>query len=144
VRPPILLAAVVAGTVILSATVGSSAVDVMPQRTWRALVAASLGARKVVVDEDPTLADEARCRAAHASHAVLATFDRAPRLPGMAQDPDRVYAIARIAVRNCATGAVLPLRVITIESDPGTHQWERSVRAALGRALLTPSPAPRP
>jgi hypothetical protein len=140
------------GTVIVTATVGSSATDVMPQKLWRRLVVDSLAARTTIFDEEPTIADEARCRAAHAGYAVLATFDRAPRLPGLAQDPDRVYAIARFTVRNCASGALLPPRVVALESDPSAQAargetpspasaWERPVRAALGHAILA---APRP
>lgn len=172
-RPPRLLAAVAAGalltgpvpagsapavapagTVIVTATVGSNAADVMPQKLWRSLVAASVAARRTVVDDEPTIADEARCRAAHAAYAVLATFDRAPRLPGLAQDPARTYGIARFTVRNCATGALLPQRVVEIESDPAaqtergetpspTSLWERPIHAALGHSILTPSGLPR-
>jgi hypothetical protein len=150
-------AAAAAGTVIVTATVGSNAADVMPQRLWRSLVVGAIAARRTVVDDEPTIADEASCRAAHAAYAVLATFDRAPRLPGLAQDPDRIYAIARFTVRNCATGALLPQRVVELESDPSAQPfrgetpspagiWERSVRAALGRSILaTPHPtATRP
>jgi len=137
-----------AGTVIVTATVSSSAIEVMPPKLWRRLVVDSLAARRTVVDEEPTIADDARCRAAHAGYAVLATFDRAPRLPGLAQDPGRIYAVARFTVRNCASGALLPPRVVTLESDPTaepergetlpspTRVWERSVRAALGHGLL--------
>lgn len=135
-------------TVLVAAPVGECAPAMMPAALWVRLVTDYLGGAKVVVDLESTLPDQERCRASHAGYAVLATFDRAPRLPGTAQDTDRAYAVARITVRNCATGAVSPTKVFRLESDPiaesdrtgdaaaAERQWTRSVRAAFARDPL--------
>jgi hypothetical protein len=138
----------IGSTVIVSATVAGAATDTMPVKLWRKLVVDAVAPRTVVPDDEPSIADDARCRAAHAAYALLATFELAPRLPGLAQDPVRTYAIARVTVRNCATGTALPARVIPLESDPtaepargetepnAARLWERPVRAALGHDAL--------
>ncbi len=135
-------------TVLISATVGESATSSMPQPLWRKIVSEYVGARNPVFDNETTLADDTRCRAAHAVYAVLATFDRATRLPGLAQDTDRIYGIARFTIRNCLTGDVVPTKAVHLESDPISeasrgdfepnpeHTWDRSVRSALARDPL--------
>ena len=135
-------------TVLVTATVGESAKADMPQALWRKIVAAYVDARSPVFDGETTLADDARCRAAHAVYAVLATFDRAPRLPGVAQETDRAYGIARFTVRNCLSGETLPVKTVNLESDPvseasrgdfepnAERTWERSVTSALARQPL--------
>jgi len=144
-----------AATVIVTTSVGGTAADTMPFKLWHKLVVDALGPRATVTDDEPTIADEASCRAVHADYAVFATFERAPRLPGLAQAPDRVYAIARVTVRNCVTGALLPARFIPLESDPTaepgrgetrpnpSRQWEHPVRAALGRIPLIATAPPK-
>ncbi len=97
--------------------VAPGARSTMPERLWRKLAVELLHARDVAADEGAVLPDAARCRGAHALYAVLATFDRAMRLPGLAQDPDRAYAVARITVRNCTTNDVAT-KMLRIESDP--------------------------
>ena len=97
-----------AGTVLVVADVGESAQSTMPGALWRKLVVDYVGAHAVVAEDGTALPDEARCRSAHATYAIFATFDRAMRLPGFAQDTDRAYGIARFTVRNCQTGAVAP------------------------------------
>ncbi|MBV9439268.1 MAG: hypothetical protein JOZ24_04675 [Candidatus Eremiobacteraeota bacterium] len=134
--------------VLVTLAVGPTAVHTMPPALWRKLVLDYLGAGGATTEEGATLADEARCRAAHAVYAVLAVFDRATRLPGLAQDSDRAYAVARFTVRNCLNDTVLPVKTIALESDPlseadrgdiepnAERTWERSVRAALARNPL--------
>jgi len=140
-------------TVLVAAPVGEGAQQMMPAALWVRLVTDYLSGAKIVVDVESMLPDQERCRASRAGYAVLATFDRAPRLPGTAQDTDRAYAVARITVRNCATGAVLPTKVFRLESDPVTAsertgdeataelEWVRPVHLTLGRYPLA---APKP
>jgi hypothetical protein len=151
--------------VLVAAPVGEGAQQTMPAALWLRLVSQYVGRAKIVTDAEATMPDAERCRAAHAAYAVLATFDRLPRLPGMAQDTDRAYAIARFTVRNCATGEVMPARIVRLESDPpdesvragdeaGAEQrWAHAVQLALAhQSPLLPraanaaksSPAPKP
>lgn len=145
------------GPVIVTVSVGESAMGTMPLALWRKLAAEYVGGRTIGLEEGTAPADDARCRALHARYAVLATFDRATRLPGLAQDTDRTYAVGRFTVRDCASGALEPTKVVALESDPLTpaggagaapdpdRLWARSVRATLAHnpLVLTASPAPK-
>ena len=140
--------AAVPATVLVTVFVGENATRTMPTSLWRKLAVEYVGARTVTAEDGPALADEARCRSAHALYAVLATFERATRLPGLGQDTDRSYGVARFTVRNCLTGAVAPSKTVALESDPlseadrgdfepnAERTWERSVRATLSRNPL--------
>ncbi|MEO7038804.1 MAG: hypothetical protein ABI186_02115 [Candidatus Elarobacter sp.] len=150
-------APVIRGPVIVTVSVGENATATMPLALWRKLAAEYVGGHTVGLEEGTAPADDARCRAAHARYAVLATFDRATRLPGLAQDTDRSYAVGRFTVRDCATGALEPTKTIALESDPLTpadrgggialdpdRLWARSVRATLAHnPLVLTSPAPK-
>jgi hypothetical protein len=140
--------------VLVVADVGENARRSMPAEVWRKLAADYVG-RSASAEDGTALPDDARCRSANAQYAVLATFDRATRLPGLAQDTDRAYGIARFTVRNCLTGAVSATKTVRIESEPLTpsdrqedeitaaHTWERAVRATLSREpLLLPRELP--
>jgi hypothetical protein len=136
-----------AATVLLVADVGERA-RTLPAETWRKLASEYVGAPVVAAEEGTALPDDARCRASHAVYAVLATFDRTMRLPGLAQDNDRLYGIARFTVRNCVTGAVSATKTVRVESEPlsdaraGAEEpnvarvWERAIAAALARDPL--------
>jgi hypothetical protein len=143
-------------TVLVVADVGESAQSTMPGALWRKLVVDYVGARPVVAEDGTALPDEARCRSAHAAYAIFATFDRAMRLPGFAQDTDRAYGIARFTVRNCLTGVVAPLKTVRIESEPlaeaargegdaavAAGMWQRAVRISLARDPLVLAPPVR-
>jgi hypothetical protein len=144
------------GTVLVVADVGESAQSTMPSALWRKLVTDYVGARTVVAEDGTALPDDARCRSAHASYAVFATFDRAMRLPGFAQDTDRAYGVARFTVRNCVTGAVAPMKTVRVESEPLAEaargegdaaataaMWQRAVRTSLAHDPLVFAPLPR-
>jgi len=146
-----------APAVIVVADVGETAQRTMPGALWRKLVADYLSARRVSVEEGTALPDEARCKSAHAAYAVLATFDRAMRLPGFAQDTDRAYGVARFTVRNCLTGVVAPTKTVRVESEPLTESargegdaavaaamWQSAVQASFAHdpLVLVPPPAP--
>ena len=134
--------------VLIVADVGESAQRSMPAELWRKLVVEYVGARTASAEDGTALPDEARCRGAHALYAIFATFERAMRLPGVAQDPDRMYGIARFTVRNCVTGVVAPVKTVRVESDPlseaqrgdfepaGERTWDHAVRATLARNPL--------
>jgi hypothetical protein len=139
--------------VIVVADVGETAQRTMPGALWRKLVAAYLGAPLAAVEDGTALPDEARCRGAHAAYAVFATFDRAMRLPGVAQDTDRAYGVARFIVRNCTTGVVAPMKTVRVESEPLTESargegdaavaaamWQRAVQVSLARDPLVLAP----
>ena len=141
--------------VLVVADVGESAQRTLPGSLWRKLVADYFGAHSVSVEDGTALPDEARCRNAHAAYAVLATFDRAMRLPGFAQDTDRAYGIARFTVRNCLTGVVAPTKTVRVESEPLTEaargegdaavaaaMWQRAVQLSLARDPLPLTPPP--
>lgn len=144
--------------VLVVADVGESAQRTMPGALWRKLVVDYLGARPVSVEDGTALPDDARCRSAHAAYAVFATFDRAVRLPGFAQDTDRAYGIARFTVRNCVTGVVAPTKTIRVESEPLTESargegdaavaaamWQRAVQVSLAHdPLVLAPPVARP
>jgi hypothetical protein len=124
--------------------VAESAQGTMPADLWRKLALAALHARSVRAERGTRIPDDAECRAVHAAFAVLAQFSRATRLPGFAQDPDRAYAVARLTIRDCVTGATAS-KVVRIESDPLTaadridpeaaaeRVWDRPVRVAFQR-----------
>lgn len=124
----------------------------MPATLWRKLAVEYVGPHAVTAEDGTALPDEVRCRAAHATYAVLATFERAMRLPGLAQDTDRAYGIARFTVRSCLSGTVAPAKILRIESDPlaepdraadeagAARTWERAIRTALAHDPL-PLPA---
>ncbi len=144
------------GTVLLVADVGESAQSTMPSALWRKLVADYVGARAVLAEDGTALPDESRCRSAHAGYAIFATFDRAMRLPGFAQDTDRAYGIARFTVRNCQTGAVAPMKTVRIESEPlaealrgegdaavAAAMWQRAVRMSFAHNPLVLAPLVR-
>ena len=158
-RPLLLVAALMLGfpsaawakvpaTVLLVTDVGESAQRSMPAALWRKLVTEYVAARSALVEEGTSLPDDAHCRSAHALYAIFATFDRAPRLPGLAQDTDRAYGIARFTVRNCLTGIVSPTKTVRLESDPlseadrgdfepnAERTWDRAVRLTLSRDPL--------
>jgi hypothetical protein len=133
--------------ILIVTDVSESAQPTMPASLWRKLALEYVGARSVTAEDGTALPDDARCRADHAMYAVFASFDRAMRLPGFAQDTSRAYGIARFTVRNCLTGAVSPTKTVRIESDPITEAerdrefnaertWERAARAALARDPL--------
>ena len=143
------------GPVLLVTDVGNSAQRTMPGAVWRRLATDYLGTRGVTAEDGTALPDEARCRAAHAQYAVFATFDHAMRLPGLAQEGDRLYGLARFTIRNCLTGAVTPAKVVRIESEPlrevprgedeavAQQAWESAIRTALARdPLVFATPAP--
>ena len=134
--------------VLIVADVGESAQRGLPAALWRKLATEYVNARTVAAEQGTALPDDARCRSAHAIYAVLATFDRATRLPGLAQDTDRAYGIARFTVRNCLTGTVAPTKTIRVESEPlsvaargdegatAEQTWERAIRTTLARDPL--------
>jgi hypothetical protein len=138
----------VPASVLVVTDVGEGAQGSLPAALWRKLATEYVGARGAAAEDGTALPDDARCRTAHAIYAVLATFDRATRLPGLAQDTDRLYGVARFTVRNCLAGTVAPTKTVRIESDPiagaeragdGTAAeriWERAIRAALARDPL--------
>ncbi len=142
-------------TVLVVADVGESAQSTMPSALWRKLVTDYVRAQTVLAEDGTALPDDARCRSAHASYAVFATFDRAMRLPGFAQDTDRAYGVARFTVRNCVTGVVAPLKTVRIESEPlaeavrgegdaavAAAMWQRAVRMSLAHDALVFAPLP--
>jgi hypothetical protein len=144
------------GAVLVVADVGESAQRTMPGALWRKLVADYVGARTLSAEDGTELPDDARCRSAHAAYAVFATFDRAMRLPGFAQDTDRAYGIARFTVRNCQTGAVAPMKTVRIESEPlaeaargegdaavAAGMWQRAVSMSLAHDPLAFAPVAR-
>jgi hypothetical protein len=144
-----------ASSVLVVADVGETAQRTMPGSLWRKLVADYLGARPASVEDGTALPDEARCRSAHAAYAVFATFDRAMRLPGFAQDTDRAYGIARFTVRNCLTGVVAPIKTVRVESEPlvesargegdaavAAAMWQRAVQVSLAHDPLVLAPPP--
>lgn len=138
----------VPAAVLVITDVGESAQRTMPAALWRRLATEYVGARTVTAEDGTALPDDARCRGAHALYAVLATFERATRLPGLAQDTDRAYGVARFTVRNCLTGTVSPTKTVRVESEPlsaadrGDYEpnaertWERAVRTTLARDPL--------
>ncbi len=143
------------GPVLLVTDVGDGARRTMPAAVWRRLATEYLGVRGVTAEDGTTLPDDARCRAAHAQYAVFATFDHAMRLPGLAQEGDRLYGLARFTVRNCLTGTVSPAKVVRIESEPlrevprgeeeavAQQAWESAIRTAFARdPLVFATPAP--
>jgi hypothetical protein len=105
-----------ASAVLVVADVGENARRSMPAALWRKLAADYVG-RAASAEDGTALPDVARCRSANAQYAVLATFDRATRLPGLGQDTDRAYGIARFTVRNCVTGVVSPTKTVRVESE---------------------------
>ena len=142
----------VAAHVLVVTDVGEDAQRTMPAGLWRKLAVEYIGARSVTAEDGTALPDEARCRRDHALYAVLATFERAMRLPGFAQDTSRAYGIARFTVRNCLTGTVSAIRTVRIESDPFSYTerdrdadaartWERAARATFERDPLPLIPA---
>ena len=140
-------------TVLVVADVGESAQRTLPAPTWRKLVSEYVGAHVVAAEDGTALPDDAHCRGSHALYAVLATFDRATRLPGLAQDADRLYGVARFTVRNCLTGTVSAPKTVRVESEPVTESraeeptitrvWEYAIRAALARDPLVLSAVAR-
>ncbi|HEY0383836.1 MAG TPA: hypothetical protein VGC72_16715 [Candidatus Elarobacter sp.] len=139
--------------VLVVADVGESAQRTMPGALWRKLVTDYLRARTVSVEDGTVLPDDARCRSAHAAYAVLATFDRAMRLPGFAQDTDRAYGIARFTVRNCLTGVVAAEKTVRVESEPlagaargegdadvAAAMWQRAVQVSFAHDPLVLAP----
>ncbi|MDB5070751.1 MAG: hypothetical protein JWM87_1862 [Candidatus Eremiobacteraeota bacterium] len=138
----------VPASVLVVADVGETAQRTMPAVLWRKLVTEYVGAHPVTAEDGTALPDDAHCRSAHALYAVFATFDRATRLPGLAQDTDRAYGIARFTVRNCLTGIVAPTKTLRVESDPlseadragdesrAERTWEHAVRRTLAREPL--------
>ncbi|HEX3465105.1 MAG TPA: hypothetical protein VHS78_13750 [Candidatus Elarobacter sp.] len=132
--------------VLLVTDVGDAAHRTMPAAVWRRLATDYVGARSVTAEDGTALPDEARCRAAHAQFAVFATFDRAVRLPGLAQENDRLYGVARFTVRDCTAGTVSATKVVRIESEPlpqaapgdadavAERAWESAIRTTLAHA----------
>ena len=147
--------AAVPASVLVVADVGETAQRTMPAALWRKLAMEYVGAHPVTAEDGTVLPDDAHCRSAHALYAVFATFDRATRLPGLAQDTDRAYGIARFTVRNCLTGIVAPTKTFRIESDPlsetdragddshAERTWEHAVRRTLSREPLVLSAVAR-
>ena len=135
-------------SVLIVIDVVEDAQQTMPAALWRRIVVDYVGARSSTAEDGTALPESDRCRAAHALYAVFASFERAPRLPGLAQEPDRAYALARFTVRNCVTGLVSPAKTVRLQSDPlsdadrgdfepnAERTWDRSVRADLARDPL--------
>jgi len=137
-------------TVLVASTVGENARRTMPPELWQKLVDSFVYARNVVHfagSGTPTIGD---CKAAKAAYAVTAQFDLAPRLPGLGQDPDRKYAMARVTLLNCITGVASPERTFQFESQPlsqaqagdfepnESETWSRTVQTRLGKLALEP------
>lgn len=134
--------------VLIVASVGENAQEIMPPALWRKIVVDYVGGRPVRIEDGTQLPEEAACRGAQAAYAVFARFDRAMRLPGLAQEIDRMYAVARFTVRNCATGAVSATKMIRLESDPvppatptdrevsAERVWQRPIRTAFAHEPL--------
>ena len=140
----------VTSPVLVVTDVGENARRSMPAALWRKLASDYVG-RAASAEDGTALPDDARCRSANAEYAVLATFDRATRLPGLALDTDRAYAVARFTVRNCVTGVVSPTKTVRVESEPlstierredelPAGAWERAVRTTLARDPLVLAP----
>jgi hypothetical protein len=137
-------------TVLVASTVGENARRTMPPELWQTLVDSFVYARNIVHftgSGTPTIGD---CKAAKAAYAVTARFDLAPRLPGLGQDPDRKYAMARVTLLNCITGVASAERTFAFESQPlsaaqagdfepsESETWSRTVRDRLGKLALEP------
>jgi len=137
-------------TVLVASTVGENARRTMPPELWQKLVDSFVYARNVVHfagSGTPTIGD---CKAAKAAYAVTAQFDLAPRLPGLGQDPDRKYAMARVTLLNCITGVASPERTFQFESQPlsqaqagdfepnESETWSRTVATRMGKLALEP------
>jgi len=137
-------------TVLVATTVGENARRTMPPELWQKLVDGFVYARNIVHfagTGTPTIGD---CKAAKAAYAVTAQFDLAPRLPGLGQDPDRKYAMARVTLLNCITGVASAERTFQFESQPLTQAqagdfepnesetWSRTVQTRLGKLALEP------
>lgn|GEM_PF-1939300 len=137
-------------TVLVATMVGENARRTMPPELWQKLIDSFVYARNVVHfagSGAPTIGD---CKAAKAAYAVTAQFDLSPRLPGLGQDPDRKYAMARVTLLNCITGVASPERTFQFESQPLTQAqagdfepnesetWSRTVQTRMGKLALEP------
>jgi hypothetical protein len=137
-------------TVLVATTVGENARRTMPPELWQKLIDSFVYARSVVHftgTGTPTIGD---CKAAKAAYAVTAQFDLSPRLPGLGQDPDRKYAMARVTLLNCITGVASPERTFQFESQPlsqaqagdfepnESETWTRTVQSRMGKLALEP------
>lgn len=129
-------------TVLLASRLTPTAPKSMTPLLWRQIVSDYVDASTIATykgDDTPSLES---CRAAGAAIAMVATFDGAPRLPGIANDPGRTYGIARFDRLNCLTGVAMPPQVVRVSSDPPTEAgdfevpdnvWNRTIRAQLAR-----------
>jgi hypothetical protein len=137
-------------TVLVATTVGENARRTMPPELWQKLIDGFVYARNIVHfagSGTPTIGD---CKAAKAAYAVTAQFDLSPRLPGLGQDPDRKYAMARVTLLNCITGVASPERTFQFESQPlsqaqagdfepnESETWSRTVQTRMGKLALEP------
>jgi hypothetical protein len=137
-------------TVLVASTVGENARRTMPPELWQKLIDTFVYARNIVHftgTGTPTIGD---CKAAKAAYAVTAQFDLSPRLPGLGQDPDRKYAIARVTLLNCITGVASAERTFHFESQPlsqaqagdfepnESETWTRTVQTRMGKLALEP------
>ncbi|GAC1598167.1 MAG: hypothetical protein NVS3B28_30100 [Candidatus Velthaea sp.] len=135
-------------TILVAANVAEAARRTMSPELWARLVSDYVSASKVVQFSGAAAPTREDCRAAGAAYAVNATFELMPRLPGLAQDTDRKYGLARIDLLNCITGTATPTHVVRLESDPLSRAnegdfepnveitWARAVRDRLGREPL--------
>ena len=135
-------------TVLLATSVTGVAPKTMTAPQWKAVVVDYVDANKVIDYKGDGLPTVAQCKAAGAVYALNAVFDVAPKLPGIAYDPDRTYATARFDRVNCITGEVTPTQVVRVSSDPlsqtdaGDYEpnvdliWNRTIRGQLGHASI--------
>ena len=146
------LLAIASSLILLVTSKGEGAPETMTPELWQQIARDYVGAKTSL--DGNSLPAAADCRAKGAAFAVLATFDRIAMLPGGApRDPDRAYAIARFAVRNCIDGTEGPTKAVVLESEPlesalqqndalGARVWARPVRNTLAhnplRLTLTP------
>lgn len=138
--------AIASSLILLFAAKGDGAPETMSPELWRSIAKDYVGAATVA--EARTLPTAADCRAKGAAFAVLATFDHIAVLPGGApRDPDRAYAVAHFAVRNCIEGSDLPVKAVPLQSEPletalldndplGARVWARPVRGKLAHTPL--------
>ncbi|GAC1406965.1 MAG: hypothetical protein NVSMB64_13240 [Candidatus Velthaea sp.] len=126
-------------TILVGTSVAEPARRTMSADLWARLVTEYVSASKVVTFAGAAAPTRDECRAAGAAYAVNATFELMPRLPGLAQDTDRKYGIARIDLLNCSTGTATPTHVIRLESDPLSRanegDFEPNVEITWGRAV---------
>ena len=127
-------------TVLLATRVAPTAPESMTPALWRQIVSDYIDASTIAAYKGDDMPSLDACRAAGAVIAMTATFDGVARLPGIGNDPDRKYGVARFERLNCLTGAPMPAQVVRVTSDPPTEAgdfdtpdniWNRTIRAQL-------------